>query len=278
MGEDIKTKWASDFRANRKTWQKMWADHHPDEHIVRFYVGTATSDVSVDPLPKYTFWVADYETTLPSQGGGLQQPRWAYDVYTKPRNCAALCAIPGGRRREPLIGGGATDIGNGGTIYRDGDPLGQTDGEDTDGDNVLDMVTGSMQFDSLGGDVAHAMRMEELSVILRSEFTNWVLRIYSGDVECYVPPDVLSGTDSGGTPAYSKTVAFTREEIITPDGTIVKQPEWTHHFGGLPRVVGRAFVIRITCNNPNDLRFAGLVPAWKLGTTNRQPRGIQSEV
>lgn len=278
MGKDIKTQWARDYKANRKLWQQMFVDHHPDEHLFRWYIGKASSDFRSDD--GYVMWVADYEPTLPLQGGGFAQPRWSYDLISYPLSCAALMGVPGGRRRDPFAGArfGAVMRAGGDDTQLGADALPDGTG---DADNIMDILTGALQFQRYGGPVDHAMKLIEMSVILRSEVSEWQLRIYSGDVGCIVPPLSNRGNVEPGIvehapdPKFDKTIQGTLLDPVEIDtGTEIItqyfQEEWSHFFREIQNVAGRAFKVRITIGSPEDVQFSGLFPVWDKGTTARQ--------
>lgn len=274
MGKDIKTKYAADFKANRRLFERMFVDHHPQEHIIRWYIETSTD---YRPEDGFVWMVADYEPTLPLEGGGLEQPRWTYDLDNVASACAALAAVPAGRRQDPLQGQRGS-----GAIVR---PL--VDGEDGDGTVIVEILTGALQFGKLGGPTDHALHMQDISFILRSELDPWRLRIYSGDIECVSLPflaDFGAGiVDQGFTPAYDLVVDESAiapvVDVSDPDQivTTYTQSEWTHHFGGLTNVVGRAFKVRISAENPRDLHLAGLMILSKIGMSDRQPARVTVE-
>jgi hypothetical protein len=271
MGKDIKAKYAKDFKANRKLFEHMFADHHPEEHLVRFYIGTSTDYREQDG---FVWMVMDYEPTLPLEGGGLEQPRWTYDFDFEETACAALMAVPAGRRQDPIQGRRVD-----GRMMR---PI--SGDEEGDEQIIVEILTGALQFGKLGGPPDHALRIEDISMIVKSELTEWLLRVYSGDIECVTLPFLsdtgdLSIVDHGYTPTFSKTVpASAIAPTVVDDGSTITttyvQPEWTHHFGGIQRTVGRAFKVRITVDTPDDFHFSGLMLLYKLGQSNRQPANV----
>lgn len=252
IGDDIKSEWVAEFASNREAYQKMWAHHLPDEHCVRWYVGSH----SKMPISENTLWVLDYDTLI-RPGGIIGPPRWTYDGVVQARSCGAVLAVPGGRRKIALTG--ASSNGRIFTESVENVLNGADDGVDL---NQMEIVTPAMHFGEHGGPEDHALRLEDLTVLLRSEFVPWELAVYSGDVECYVPPELFSG--NGFTAAFGP-------EVVPASEVEDLQPEWTHHFGSLPNVTGRAFTIRITCDNPIQAAFAGLVGLRQPGITFRQP-------
>lgn len=277
MGGDMRLVWAEDCKNNRAAYESMYADHLPDEHVVRFYVREATSDILSIASAQNTFWVADYETTLPSEGGSMGQPRWSYDVYGESRSCAALMALPRGRRRDALQGSsfnGAVFMDSVGTAHGwDEASVGNVADPGENYSKIVELVTGALQFDNIGGPPDHSIKLQEATVIMRSELTAWTFQIFSGDVECFLVPNVTAD-DNGYLPAFQKTVPAS---LIPPTITASTQPEWTHYFGSLPKVAGRAFTVRILATNPEDIRIGGLALLHELGLSTRQPGRVPAE-
>lgn len=262
MGMAVKTTWARDFKANRAVFEAMWAEHHPDEHVVRWYVNTAASEIEQPVAENGTFvyWVADYETALPLEGGTMGQPRWTYDTHKWPPRCFALLAVPGARRADPF--NGTTD----GSIMRIAPDGIDTDAQKRDA-NDLEIISGA-ELHNLGGDNVHGARLVEITAFMRSELRDWVFNIYSGDIECIVFPLSTAFLN----PAVP---AFTRD--IDASASTGLEPVWTHHFGEV-NAVGRAFILHILVPDAVDVHFAGWVAApLTPATVNRQPGRVPIE-
>lgn len=250
MGLDIKPYWAAEYRTHRAAYERMWAEHHEDEHVVRWYVGDIT-----DVQGAFCYWVADYESVFPQEGGSLGQPAWSIDAYGYPKSCGARLAVPGSRRRDVYTGGEY------GMIWREAQDIDHDTGRTgVNYDKPLTAVSGAQSYGQLGGDERHALQLDRVDTIVRAELNAWEFSIFSGDVEAYQ-------TDI--TPPSGP--AFGPLEVVA-SATEAQQPEWTHAFGDLANVSGFAFVYRIHAARPRQMRFAGIVAYWSTpGSGHRQP-------
>lgn len=307
MGKDTKNTYADDFKNNRKAFQATFVDHHPGEHIIRWYLGPGErlrDYRDSGGSPGFVWLVADYEPTLPLEGGGFEQPRWTYDFQINARACSALMAVPGGARRDPFSGG----VG-GGAIYRDGgkvrdildDEVDFGKDEDSDGmpafDNVMDVFTGALQFERLGGTEFKGLRALALSLIFNQGGTiyddndtartrhdlPWILRLYAGDIECASPPFPDFSSNEGNAQSIAK---FTHEApgadvpVLQDDETgdfYRLEPVYTHFFDSLARVIGRAIKLRLTMNNPQQAKLSGFSMIATQATATRERGKTWSE-
>lgn len=314
MGEDIKPTYVADFKSRRKVFQQTFVDHHPDEHIIRWYLsnGRGMRDyqedaVGLDAASGFVWLCADYEPCLPQEGGAFGQPRWTYDFQLNGRACAALLAVPGGTRRDPFSGG----LSNG-AIYRDGgrerdlaapsEDHGKDDDDDGDAtlDNIMDILTGALQFDRLGGTNMKGVRAEALSLIFNQGGTiyddndveqtkhdlPWTLRLYAGELKCAAPPfkDNLSFAASDAT---AQPVAKFTHNAPGADLPVLQDPDtdefyrlepvYTHHFDSIPSVIGRVIKMRLTMKNPQQAEFSGFSMIATQATATREKYRFWSE-
>lgn len=300
MGKDIKPTYSADFKANRKAFQFIFADHHPDEHIVRWYLGAGLNlrdyqDAS--GTQGYVWLVADYEPVLPLEGGGFDQPRWTYDFQFNGRACAAVMAVPGGKRGDPFSGGLV-----GGAVYRDGGKdhvIGSLAieygmDEDEEGDatlnNIMEVLTGALQFDRLGGTNMKGLRAEALSLIFNQGGTifddgdddstkhdlPWTLRLYAGELECVAPPfnvSTSSEAEAQSIPKFTHAAAGEALPVLTEvsSGLFYRmEPIYTHFFGDLAKVIGRVTKLRLTMNNPQQAKLSGFSMIATQATATRE--------
>jgi hypothetical protein len=256
LADDIRKKWATEYRAHAAAYENGWSIHDPVTFVYSFYIGQgAHSDFTHN---EFVSWVADYQPVVQQVGGGLGQPNWSYDTTSNnlgggdagvPGFCsAALFALPGGRRQDTYLGA------NDGKIYKYSADPNQLELFGDVGGRKFVIRTGADSVGDEGGDLAHGKRFTEVDYFVQSEQSDWVVNVYAGEeaastnpVPNFTKPVAASATTVGGNPA---------------------QPKGTHFFP-LPQVVGQRVVVELTAPNPAFMEFRGYQFYYKEGESPR---------
>lgn len=260
LADDIRRKWATEYRAFPAAYENGWSFHDPVTFVYSFYIGqSAHSDFTAS---EFVWWVADYQPVVQQVGGGLGQPNWSYDTTSNnlvggdqqvPGFCSAgLFALPGGRRQDTFLGG------SDGRIYKYSTDPNQLEffglGTTTGGRKFV-VRTGADSVGDEGGDLAHGKRFTEVDYFVESEQSAWVANVYAGEEAASTNP----------VPNFTKAVAASAALV---GGGPPAQPKGTHFFP-LPQVVGERIVVELKALNPAFMEFRGYQFSYKEGESPR---------
>lgn len=240
VADDLKFKWAFEYKANEKDYENAFSFHDPVNFAYGFYVSDGHSDF---PSTTNVAWVADYQPVTQQLGGGYGQPNWSYDSFNRDYESSGLLGLPGARRHDSYFG--ACD----GKVYKY-DPDNGSDGGDTR-QKLLKLRTGADSASDEGGDVAHGKRFTEVDLFVVAEDSDWTINLYSGDEQAHT-----------GSPQFTRNV-----DASSLSGFQVKG---THHFV-TPRLVGTRLVVEVVATAPTDVEWRGYQFYWKEGERPRYP-------